>query len=164
MAERVKGFSIEHAKIVFRNFAGDERQFNTKGNRNFSILLESDIAKTLIQDGWNVRYLEPRDEAEERQGYISVRVSFDNVPPKIVLVTKHRKTILDEEDVKMLDYAEIANVDIIINPYTWTVSGKSGIKAYVKSMYVTIVEDEFEDKYYEIPNAQLDPMPDNNGN
>lgn len=157
-----KNIVIEHAKIGFRNFSGKEGKFNPAGRRNFCVFLESDLGKTLENDGWNVRWLEPRDESEDRQAYLQVAVSFNNIPPKIILITSNGKTQLDEEGVNILDWAEIENVDLIIRPYNWDVSGKNGIKAYVKSMYVTLVEDEFESKYFDVPDSAANCL--NNGN
>ena len=144
---------IENARIGFRNFSGKEGKFNPPGRRNFCLFLESDLAHKLQNDGWNVRYLQPRDPDDEPQAYIQVAVNFDNIPPKIVLVTKNSKTTLNEEEVNILDWAEIKNVDITVRPYNWEVNGKHGVKAYVKTMYVTIVEDDFANKYNDVPDS-----------
>jgi len=144
---------LEGARIGFRNFSGKEGKFNPAGRRNFCVFLEEDLAKALEEDGWNVRWLQPRDEQEEPQGYIQVAVSYDNIPPKIILITSRGKTTLDDESISLLDWAEITDVDLIIRPYNWDVNGKSGVKAYVKSMYITLAEDEFEKKYYDVPDS-----------
>lgn len=156
-----KNIVIEHARIGFRNFSGEEGKFNPKGRRNFCVFLETELGQMLQEDGWNIRWLQPRDEDDDEQAYLQVAVSYENIPPKIVLVTRNKKTVLTEDLVSMLDWAEIENVDIIIRPYNWEVNGKTGVKAYVKSLYITIVEDEFSEKYEDIPDSAQSALEDN---
>jgi hypothetical protein len=144
---------IEDAHIGFRNFSGKETKFNPPGRRNFCVFLDEPLAKILETDGWNVKRLVPKDPQDDPQPYLQVTVSFDNVPPKILMITSHGKNMLDAESIHVLDFADIKEVDLIINPYYWDVNGKTGIKAYVKSMYVTISEDQFEAKYFDAPDS-----------
>jgi hypothetical protein len=149
---------IENARIGFRNFAGKEGKFNAKGNRNFCVFLDDEVAIDLEREGWNMKWLDPRDDSDARQAYLSVTVSYGHIPPKIFLVTSKGKTLLDEDSVMVLDYAEVKTIDLTIRPYNWEVNGKTGVKAYIKSMYVTIAEDSFESKYRDVPDSAVNSI------
>lgn len=146
---RTENLVIEGAKLIFKNFAGEESKFNRRGNRNFCVVLEQEDAMNLMDAGWNIKELNSRED-EEPLYYLQTSVSFDNIPPKVVLISGRTKTMLDDTTIDTLDYAEIANVDLIIRPYHWEVNGKTGIKAYLKTMYVTVEVDEFASKYEDI--------------
>lgn len=148
--KNIDNIAIEDAQIIFRNFAGAESQYNRAGNRNFNVIIDDpDMAQKLIEDGWNIKQLKPRDDEEMPKYRLEVSVAFGNFPPNIFMVTKHNKTKLDEESVAALDYAELKTVDLVIRPYQWDVNGKQGIKAYLKTGYFVVEEDEFAEKYAE---------------
>lgn len=147
MSNDAKTFMVEGAEIIFRNFAGKEGQYNAEGVRNFACVLDPNTAKQMAKDGWNVRELRPQEEGEPGTPYIQIAVNFKNRPPRIVMITSSGRVTLDEASVEVLDYADISNVDFVARGYDWSAQGKTGTKAYLKTMYVTIEEDELERKY-----------------
>ena len=146
----VPNVNVENAQIRFRNFTGEPTKYNKAGGkRTFSVVLDPDLAHQLMDDGWNVKVWEP-EGADEPLYHLPVEASYNLYPPKIYMISGNKKTLLTEETISALQYAEYQNVDLIIRPYCWEVNEKSGVKAYVKAMYVTIVEDEFEKKYRDL--------------
>lgn len=145
---------FEDVRIVFRNFQGKEGQYNREGDRNFGVIIpDTATAEAMLVDGWNVKYLKPRegDEDATETPWLSVTVNFDKGrPPQIMLITTRGRTALDEKTVESLDWADITHVDLIVRPYAWEVNEKTGIKAYLQSMYVTIEEDALARKYAEM--------------
>lgn len=147
MTDDAKTFMVEGALLVFRNFAGKEGQYNREGDRNFSVILDPAVAETMAADGWNVKYLRPREEGDEPQPYIQVAVNFRNRPPRIVMLSSTGRTNISEDTADVLDFVEIGNADLICRAYEWSVNGKTGIKAYLQSLFITINEDELERRY-----------------
>ena len=140
--------NIENAKMLFRNFAGQEKMYNPEGKRNFCVILEDpEVINMLKKDGWNVKHRDPREEGEEELFYLPVEVSYKVKPPYIMVITGSASTLLDEESVSMLDYADIMTADLVINPYSWDVNGNKGVKAYLDRAYITLEEDPFAKKY-----------------
>lgn len=147
MAGNDRNITLENVTIVFRNFEGREDKYNRAGDRNFAILLDEELARRLEEDGWLVKYLKARDEGEQPQAYLPIAVSYKNRPPKMCLITSRGLTYLGEEEVASLDWVDIETADVTLNPYTWAVNDKSGIKAYVVSLFVKIVEDYLQEKW-----------------
>lgn len=154
---------LEGVRLVFRNFTGKEGQYNRDGDRNFGVIIpDQATAEQMLQDGWNIKYLKPRededegDDSAEETPWLSVKVGFGKGrPPQIYLVTQggKKRTPITEETVHELDWVEITNVDMIVRPYHYDVSGRQGISAYVQSMYITIEEDPLRAKYEAMDDA-----------
>jgi len=141
---------LENARIFRKNFEGRATDFNAEGNRNFCVFIDPQDVEALSQAGWRIRQLPPREgiEGSEPAYFMDVRVKYDSKrPPQVYLVTSKNTVLLDEKTVGTIDHAEIQNVDLMLHPSYWEAAGKSGIKAYLKSMYVTIVDDVLAEKY-----------------
>lgn len=143
----VPEIAIEDARIIFRNFRGEEQRYNPAGKRNFCVVIPEEMEEPLIADGWNIKYLEPRDEDDRKTAYIQVAVSYDNYPPVVYMISNGRKTLLGPETIDLLDRAELETVDLVISPYVWNLSGGSGVKAYLKELYATVKVSKFAEKY-----------------
>jgi hypothetical protein len=62
----------------------------------------------------------------------------------------------------MLDVLTFSRIDLIVNPYMWDANGNSGVKAYVKTLFLTMEPDELEEKYYDVPYSIHNEEPHDN--
>jgi len=142
--------TIENAQLIFKNFEGKEREFNSAGDRNFGIRLDPKLAEEMKAEGWNIKYLKPRtaDGDEEPQPWIKVTVNYKKGrPPRVVMMSSKGRQDLGADEVSVLDWADLKEVDVVLNPYPWDVNGNSGVKAYLKTIFVKLNEDDLELKY-----------------
>lgn len=148
--------TMEGVQIIYRNFAGAATPFAPAGDRKFSVRLDEENYLRMQEYGWPVKMRLPKEEGDDPLFHLPVTLKYRNRrgeairPPVVVMVTSRGRTRLEEEDVKMLDTAAITNVDLIVRQVPWEVNGKTGIKAYLRSIYVTIEEDELEKKYADL--------------
>lgn len=147
MGRNDRNLVLEDVQIAFRNFAGKEGPYNKAGDRNFAILLDDELAEQMLRDGWNVKHLKPREDDEAPQAYISVAISYKNRPPKIALITSKAITYLEEDQLDLLDWVDIKEADVTLNPYEWVVNGKTGTKAYAAGLFIEILEDYLQTKW-----------------
>lgn len=151
MTKSYKNITFMDAQILFKNFAGEERKFNPAGNRNFCLVIEDEAqAQQMFEEGWNVRILPPRTDDEVAKHYIPVAVSYrnnDSFPVCVYIVDGNQRTLLNEDTIGRLDHADIATVDLTIRPRYWDDNGQTKIKAYLKTMYVTLNVDELDQRY-----------------
>ena len=147
----VNNINIEGANIIWKNFSGERDKFNP-GKRGFSVVIDDAVmADELKQEGWNVkeRPLQEGADASEQEWTLPVKLNMNRYTQVWLIVGNH-KTLLDEDTVAQLDVVDFVDCDLSIRPYEWEMSGRTGITAYVDSMYVTIRENKFAEKYADL--------------
>jgi len=154
---REKGIlEIRNCKTIYRNFAGAPTKFTDAGRRQFSILITPELGDILTADGWNVKtYKNRATGGEEEEPYIQVNVNYRDakdelkasLDPVVHVIKNGKMEDLTEETVGMLDWATIDNVDVRLSPYHWNFNGNTGVKGYLKEIWVTLAVDELERLY-----------------
>lgn len=134
--------SIDHARIINKNFAGEGSMYNRDGDRKFSIIFDDvEYAEYLRDLGWNVSIKPSKTRDDEMFCTLDVAVKyndkFPNLNPEIYLISGRAMNFLPESEIHQLDDIAFENVDLDIRPYNWTANGKTGVKAYLVGMKVT---------------------------
>lgn len=144
---------VENGKFIFNtNFAGDPKKdrFGSDERKANLVIPDIDLARELIDDGFNVRLTKPRVGEEEGfvpRYFVKVKLNYKSTwPPKVYLVTDEDKSVLlDEESVACLDDIWVDRVNAVLNRY----EGPNGKSLYVKSMevYQKVDDDPISAKY-----------------
>lgn len=137
---------IEGARIKFKNFAGEARQYNPAGQRNFVLCLPDELAQQLTAEGWNVKWKPGRHPEDPDEAQLVVKVKYNESgddhsrDPITYLIQGRRKIALDGRTVATLDRLAPLNIDLVVRPYVWDINGNVGITAYLDEIYYTAVE------------------------
>lgn len=152
----MEDLKLEGAPLCFKNFSGKEDRFNPPGRRVFNVILTPDQAAFCEQTGWHVKWLQPKVPEAVPIPYLSVSVSYKYKPPKVIMVCGKKKVKLDESNIDQLDYAEVLNCDLILSPNETNGPLGHHIRAYLSTMYITIQDDPFAEKYADPISAEAE--------
>lgn len=134
MEQRNNRIVIEDAEITFRDFSG--RRY---GIGSFGVGIEPGLAEKLKADGWNVK---PRknfsdDPDVEERYFLPVTVRWDKFPPRVIMATNENEVFMGEDNIGIFDTAEFEKVNVVISP-------SKQMRAYLKSMYAIVAEDDLD--------------------
>ena len=161
---RIPDINITEGKIAYSNFSGSPTQYNPEGGaRSVTYVIPDGIADGLIKEGWKIR----KQEFDDGTSRYLLDASFlfrtrNGQPrdPKIYIVRDNRLIHVTEDTADALDRADIVSVDAVIAASHWEYAGRSGIKAYVNSMYLTIKENPIDEKYRKMMEEAEAEVPD----
>lgn len=148
--------SLTGVELRKRNFRGEVMDYNERGNKQCLVVLGieqahqlgfdslTDMYNALKADQWAIKRFNVTDENDDPDCFMSVNaVFFDNERSNIYMKTAGSKPkLLNETTIARIDRAEIDNVDIIITKHHYNSHGREGYNNRIKSMEVTIVEDD----------------------
>ena len=150
-----KDLVLENRQITYRNFAGNESDFNKKGDRNFAVWIDDpQEAEAIAELGWKVKYKKPEEDGTPGRAYMPVTVKYHPRlrPPMVKILKKQGQISLDEESVELVDFMDIEKCDMVLRPFHWQhKSSGEGVKNMCSSIYITIRQDALELKYAHIP-------------
>lgn len=143
--------AVKRASLMWTNFEGAPTRYNPSGGRRtFNLVLTPDVATTLADRGWNVKYREPRDEGDEPLIFTEVIVNLESTrPPMIHICTefggKKNRMLADEDTVNTLDRKRYSSIDVVVHPYEHgrDVSSGTTIKGYLRSMNMVVENDDY---------------------
>lgn len=145
--------TIQNTQLVLKNFSGEKgRYFNSTGNPEFAVVIPPELAEMMSADGWNVKQFKAKPEdTKDPDFFIKVKIGVNGRPPRMVMITSAGRKDISVEDCQVFDYVRISNVDLTLSPYDYEFQGKTGISAYLNSLFVTVEEDELDRKYADVP-------------
>lgn len=136
-----------------RNFAGNPDRFNPNGGaRYFNFVIDDEqLAKNLIDDGWNVKSYQ-RDEESEIEYTLKVKIGrFVDYIKRVDNINRHIVDLIDPKDpedqdaIACLDYERIESANLRIVGRAWD----DGITAYLKAGVFKIRVDDLLEEFAE---------------
>jgi hypothetical protein len=168
--EKINDIFMEGAEIAYSNFLGKPTKFKPEGGvRTVTFVIPDEMVADLKAQGWRVR-AEIRDEQIYRYlldtKFIFETRNHEPFDPRIFIINSSRRPIhITEENVNVLNRADIVNVDVQLHavPYDF---GNAGITPFINHMLVYVNENPLEkklndmlDNYSDSDDSGIDDLP-----
>lgn len=122
-------------KITDRNFRGVAKPDNRQSGRYFQLRLNDDEAKTMYDEGWNVKTMRGTKKDRQSSSLLVCIISGKTLPD---ITVWHRvgegKRQIGLDELGMLDTIDIGDADVVLSPVPWAAGSTRGIKAYLKKL------------------------------
>lgn len=145
----------------FRNFEGRPSKIRPNGGiREFCMIIDNpEYAQKLAEFGFNVKTLTNRDGIQDEElHYLAVRVAYYDrygepvrYPPKFKIFTANNECYYEEQNIKELDSAELADVKLKFTAHYNKVGDKEYQTPYLNSFQATMVDDFMFDEDDDMP-------------
>ena len=133
------------------NFSGDPTQVDPRGGkRTFKIALPEEEALRMQEDGWNIKYMPPRDEQDDPLYFTEIVLNMEKrIEPEIYVCTewdgRKKKSRLHGDDVGQLDGMRFLKADVNIFPRVH----EHGIKGHCNQLVVVQAKGNLFDGDYD---------------
>ena len=151
--------TLHNVTLKKRNFSGivDPNGYNDRGDRTVLVVLGQEQAEelgfdnitemynTLKADNWKIKSFNVTEDNDDPDAYMPCKVVYyEKNRSAVFMKTAKGSRLLNEETVGLLDSAniDIVKVDTVLKKHYYDSHGKQGWNVQVKSMEVTIEEDE----------------------
>jgi len=170
----INDLEIEDAQIKWpwSHFNGAADTFNTEGDRNFVVILNPEDARALMEipDGWSIKEYEGREEGDEPEYTIKIKISYRFEAPKIFFlkekevedpdnpgqtITQLRKfRVENEAELNDITRGTVKRIDFVAKPSRWVRNGEAGVTPYLSEMYVHMAESKIGSQYDDIQEVE----------
>ena len=94
-------YTVWNTRVLFANFKGAQKQYNTEGRRNFHIIVPEELAHELESQGIYIHTIQPRNEDEEVRYTIKISV-YPDADIRFLSNGKQSNIVINNDD-KTLD-------------------------------------------------------------
>lgn len=133
--------------IIFRNLKAGPTPFNPNNkDRTFALVIhDEEMAHALEDEGWKVKWFKQKNPDDEPTAFLTVKVQFHPVTPKIFLKNEDGShTRIDERSIALFDESDILSAKIALNGRKITPAvGSPYPKPYASEMIIELAPSIF---------------------